>query len=70
MKTRIILITAIALMALSFSSPVMASDSIQSSTEKGVMHPDVRGYFGADEATMPQPDVAQSIRQSREDGGM
>jgi len=59
-------IAAIALSAIVFSSPLMASNSVNISTEKGYMDPGLRGYFG--ETMVPSLDVEQSIDQSRENG--
>ena len=59
-------IAAIALSAIVFSSPLMASNSVNISTEKGYMDSGLRGYFG--ETMAPSPDVEQSIDQSRENG--
>ena len=60
-------LAAIALTAIVFVSPSMASNSVKISTEKGYMDYGVRGYFG--ETMVPSADVEQSIGQSREDGG-
>jgi hypothetical protein len=60
-------IAAIALTAIVFASPLMASNSVNISTEKGYMDHNVRGYFG--ETTVPSAGIEQSIGQSRENGG-
>ncbi len=69
MKKIILLGIATALVAVSFVSP-LAADSTQSSTEKGALHSDVRGYFSGNDSQAPPADVGQSIAQSRENGGM
>ena len=61
------IIAAIALSAIVFASPLMASNIIKISTEKEYMDHGVRGYFG--ETTVPSVDAEQSIDQSRENGG-
>ena len=61
-------IAAIALTAIVFASPLMASNSVNISTEKGYMDSGLRGYFG--ETMALSPDVERSIDQSRENGGL
>jgi hypothetical protein len=65
--TKYTIVLAIALTALLFANPLMASNSIQSSTEKGFTESGVRGYFAG--SMVLTPDVEQSVGQSRENGG-
>jgi hypothetical protein len=65
MKTYSVL-SAIALTAILFVNPVMAFNSVQSSSEKGHISHGVWGYFG--ETMAPEP-VEHSLDQSKENGG-